>query len=208
MTHVAFIDSCVFIGYATDFEVTHVACVTFFEQTQYEKYTSESVERELIRKSKRRDVLYNDYSNFLAHGGRCLYIVSPSIYLNQNDERHLNDLRKRLSSIPAHEQLTFLRQFGKILKIRIKKAMGFIREIIPRNNDAYYKDIIRSVIINDDDSWIVNDAFQWSLSRSNVFFITSDSEIYNNRDELLRKLIDFKSLRESPMQIIHVSHHR
>ena len=82
--------------------------------------------------------------------------------------------------------------------------MGFIMQIAPRKNDVYFKDIIRSVIINDDDSWIVNDAVHWSLNIDNAIFVTSDGDIYNNREELLRKVIDFKSLTEAPMQIIHI----
>ncbi len=124
--------------------------------------------------------------------------------MNENDFRHLKELMRTLSSIPAHEQLTFLRLLGKNLKLRISKAMGFIMQIAPRNNDVYFKDIIRSIIINDDDSWIVNDAVHWSLNIDNAIFVTSDGDIYNNREELLRKVVDFKSLTEAPMQIIHI----
>jgi hypothetical protein len=50
----------------------------------------------------------------------------------------------------------------------------------------------------------VNDAVHWSLSIDNAIFVPSDGDIYNNREELLRKVIDFKSLTEAPMQIIHI----
>lgn len=201
----AFVDSCVFIAYATDFETLHSACVTFFEQTDCEKYTSESVDGELKRKLKKRDVLYRDYSTFLASGGEREYEVSSSIYINENDIRHLKDLIRHLSGIPAHEQLTFLRQFGKILKTRIGRAMGFIREVIPRNNNSYFKAIINSIIVNDPDCWILNDAVHWSLGRSNAIFVTLDGEIYGKRVELMRKVVDYKSLSEPPMQIIHIA---
>lgn len=200
----AFVDSCVFIGYATDFETLHSACVTFFEEMDYEKYTSKSVEGELGRKLKKRKELYDDYSQFLARGRKGEYIVSTSIYINKNDSRHLKDLIIHLANIPAHKQLTFLRQFGKILKFRIDKAMRFIKDVIPRNNDAYFKDILRAIIKNDYDSWILNDAIQWALSNSNIVFVTSDSEIYDNREELLRVVMEYKLLTQAPIQIIHI----
>ncbi len=204
MPYHAFADSCIFIAYGTDFEDFHPHCVAFFEQMNCEKHTSESVKGELDRKLKRRNLLYIDYSKFLTGTGAGEYRVSPGIHMNANDLRHLKDLIRTLSSISAHEQLTFLRLFGKNLKLQISKAMGFITQIAPRNNDVYFKDIIRSVIVNDDDSWIVNDAVHWSLSIDNAIFVTSDGDIYNNREELLRKVIDFKSLTEAPMQIIHI----
>ncbi len=130
-----------------------------------------------------------------------------SIYINDNDQRHLDELVRRLSGIPAHDKLTFLRLFGKTLRLRINKAMGFIKQVIPRNNDVYFKDIIRSVIINDADSWILNDAVHWSLSINNAVFVTLDSEIYDKREELIRKVMNYKVLTEAPMQIIHAGHH-
>lgn len=201
MSHDAFVDSCVFIAYAADFEVHHSSCITFFEQTECEKYTSESVEGELTRKVRRRNDLYRDYIGFLARGEA---EYRPSIYINKNDQRHLKDLIRTLSTIPAHDQLTFLRQFGKILKIRIDKAKGFISEVIPRNDNSYFKAIINTVIANEDDSWILNDAIHWSLSKSNAIFVTLDGEIYGQREKLIRKVIDFKSLTEAPIQIVHV----
>lgn len=83
--------------------------------------------------------------------------------------------------------------------------MGFIREVIPRNNNSYFKAIINSIIVNEPDCWILNDAVHWSLSRSNSVFITLDGEIYGKREELMRKVIDYKSLSEAPMQIIHIA---
>ena len=203
MPYNVFIDSCIFIAYGTEFEEFHSACITFFEQTECKKYTSESVEKELTLKLQKRNKLYRDYSKHLARGGNEEYKVSSDIYINKNDYRHLNDLIKYLSDISAHEQLTFLRQFGKKLKLRIDKAIGFLEEIIPRNNDAYFKDLIRSIIVNDYDSWIVNDAINWSLSTSNAVFATLDGEIYYKSDELLQMVKDYKFLTEPPMQIIH-----
>jgi predicted nucleic acid-binding protein len=205
MSHNAFIDSCVFIAYGTEFEEFHSACVTFFEQTECKKYTSKSVENELSRKMQKRDKLYQDYSKYLARGDNEEYKVSSDIYINENDRRHLNDLIRHLSDISAHEQLTFLRQFGKRLKHRINKAIGFLEEVIPINNDVYFKDIIRSVIVNDFDSRILNDAIQWSLSKDNVVFVTFDGEIYHNRGKLLQVVKNYKFLSESPIQIIHGS---
>lgn len=203
MHHDAFVDSCIFIAYATEFEDFHSKCITFFEDTECEKYTSESVEGELKRKLKRRNALYKDYSKFLASKSND---YSASIYLNENDIRHLQDFREHLASTPVHEQLTFLRLFGKKLEFRIKKAMRFIREIIPRNGDAYFKAIINSVISNENDSWILNDAVHLSLNNNNVVFVTLDGEIYHNREELLRKVIDFKFLTDAPMRIAHLGY--
>jgi predicted nucleic acid-binding protein len=201
----AFVDSCVFIAYATEFEIFHPACISFFEENRCEKYTSESVAGELKRKLKRRDELYKDYSKFLADGGKGEYTVPSNIYVNKNDNRHLKELVRHLSNTPADAQLTFLRLFGKRLRIRIDKSMGFIKEVIPRNNDAYFKDIIRAIIKNDYDSWILNDAIQWALSNSEVVFVTLDGEIYYNRGDLLRVVKDHKFLTEAPIQIVHIS---
>lgn len=201
MPHNAFVDSCVFIAYATEFEDHHPICVTFFEETKCDKYTSESVSRELSLKLKKRDDLYRDYSKFLAQGGT---EYRASIYLNDNDQRHLEQLVRQLSIVPAHEKLTFLRLFNKRLKLRIEKAMEFIIEVIPRNNNAYFKAIINSVIFNEPDCWILNDAIQWSLSKSEVVFVTLDGEIYAKREMLLNKVIDYKSLDTAPIKIIHI----
>ncbi|HYN44991.1 MAG TPA: hypothetical protein VER35_03245 [Candidatus Limnocylindrales bacterium] len=101
--------------------------------------------------------LYKDYSKFLAQGGT---EYRASIFLNDNDQRHLRELRRHLSGISAHDQLTFLRLFGKRLKLRIEKAVGFTKEVIPRNDDVYFKAIINSVIVNEPDCWILNPYFQ------------------------------------------------
>lgn len=204
MPHNAFVDSCIFIAYGTEFEYFHPACVAFFEQMNCEKYTSESVEGELRQKLNKREALYTDYSKFLTQGGTD---YRASIYLNDNDQRHLEELVRNLANIPAHAKLTFLRLSGKTLRLRINKAKGFIKQVIPRNNDVYFKDIIRSIIINDADSWILNDAVQWSLSINNAVFVTLDSEILDKREELVRKVMDYKGLIEAPMQIIHVGRH-
>jgi len=105
----AFIDSGIFIAYGTEFEEFHSACITFFEQTECKKYTSESVEKELSLKLQKRNKLYQDYSKHLARGDNEEYKVSPDIHITKNNYRHLNDLIKHLSDISAHEQLTFLR---------------------------------------------------------------------------------------------------
>jgi len=206
MPYNAFIDSCVFIAYGTEFEEFHSACITFFEQTECKKYTSESVEKELSLKLQKRNKLYQDYSKHFARSDNEEYKVSSDIYINENDRRHLNDLIRHLSDISAHEQLTFLRQFGKKLKLRIEKAIGFLEEIIPRNNNAYFKDLIRLIVVNDSDSWILNDAINWSLSMSNAVFVTLDGEIYYKSDELSQMVKDYKFLTEPPMQIIHGKH--
>lgn len=209
MSYKAFIDTCVFIAYGTEFEEFHPACTTFFEETDCEKYTSKSVEKELILKLKKRDKLYKDYSKYLARkdtGADEKYKVSSDIHLNNNDLRHLNDLIQHLSTTPAHHQLTFLRQFGKRLKHRINRALKSLEEIIPRNNDAYFKDIIRSVIINNADSWILNDAIHWSLNNNKAVFVTLDGEIYYNRDKLMQTVTDHKFLDKPPLQIIHGKH--
>jgi len=204
MSHNAFIDSCIFIAYGTEFEDFHSACVRFFETTECKKYTSESVEKELSLKLKKRNKLYRDYSKYLTKRGSEEYEVSPDIYLNDNDLRHLNELVNHLCDVPAHEQLTFLRQFSKRLELRIKTAIGILEEIIPRNNDTYFKALINSIIPNEFDSQILNDAIQWSLTcKDNVVFVTLDSEIYYNGDKLLQMVKEFKSLSKSPIQIIH-----
>lgn len=203
MQHNAFVDSCIFIAYATEFEVFHSSCITFFENTECEKYTSKYVEGELRKKLDRRTKLYNDYSKHLAGDHNDF---KTSVYINDNDKRHLKELITNLSGIPDYEQLTFLRRFGKLLKLRIEKAMGFIIEVIPRNGDSYFKDIIKSVVPNDDDSWILNDAIHWSLNKTNVVFVTLDGEIYHNREELLRKVMDFKYLNKAPMKIAHLGY--
>lgn len=120
--------------------------------------------------------------------------------------KDIRELINNLSGTPTHEQLTFLRRFGKLLKLRIEKAMDFITEVVPKNGDSYFKDIIKSVIPNDDDSWILNDAIHWSLNKTNVVFVTLDGEIYHNREELLRKVMDFKYLNEAPMKIAHLGY--
>lgn len=81
----AFVDSCVFIAYATEFEEFHSSCITFFEETECEKYTSKYVEGELNKKLDRRTKLYKDYSKYLACGDDDF---TPSVYLNNNDKRH------------------------------------------------------------------------------------------------------------------------
>lgn len=204
MPNNAFVDSCVFIAYATEFEEHHPICITFFEETKCDKYTSESVSRELSLKLRKRDDLYKDYSKFLAQGGT---EYTASIYLNDNDQRHLRELRRHLSGIPAHDQLTFLRLFGKRLKVRIEKGVGFIKEVIPRNNDVYFKAIINSIIVNEPDCWILNDAIQWSLSKREVVFVTLDGEIYHKRELLMQKVVNHKSLDTAPIQIVHLGFH-
>jgi len=201
MPNSAFVDSCVFIAYATEFEDHHPICITFFEEMKCDKYTSESVSRELSLKLKKRDDLYRDYSKFLAQGGT---EYRASIYLNDNDQRHLEEMVRQLSNIPAYEKLTFLRLFGKRLKLRIEKAVRFIKEVIPRNDDVYFKAIINSVIVNEPDCWILNDAIHWSLSNSDIVFVTLDGEIYSKREILLRKVIDYKSIDKAPIKIIHL----
>lgn len=204
MPNNAFVDSCVFIAYATEFEEHHPICITFFEETKCDKYTSESVSRELSLKLRKRDALYGDYSKFLAQGGTK---YRPSIYINDNDQRHIEEFVRHLSSIPAHEKLTFLRHLGKRLKIRINKAMGFISEVIPRNNDVYFKAIINSIIFNEPDCWILNDAIHWSLSNGDIVFVTLDGEIYHKREPLMQKVVDHKFLTKSTIQIIHLGYH-
>jgi len=60
--------------------------------------------------------------------------------------------------------------------------------------------------VNDSDSWILNDAINWSLSTSNAVFVTLDGEIYYKNDELLQMVKDYKFLTEPPIQIIHGKH--
>jgi len=202
MNH-AFIDSCVFISYATEFEDFHSSCITFFDETDCYKCTSESVKRELSLKLKKRNRLYQDYSKFLSKRGTEDYKVSPDIYLNKNDVRHLKEIVEQLSVISAHEQLTFLRQFNKRLGLRIERVVTNLNEVIPRNSDSYFKALINTIIPNEDDSWILNDAIHWSLTTENATFVTLDGEIYYNRDKLLKMVVKYKNLCEPPIEIVH-----
>lgn len=202
MNH-AFIDSCVFISYGTEFEDFHSSCITFFDKTDCYKCTSESVKRELSLKLKKRNKLYQDYSKYLSKRGNEEYKVSAHIHLNKNDLRHLKEIIQQLSVIPAYEQLTFLRQFNKRLELRIKRAIRNLDQVIPRNDDSYFKALINTIIPNEDDSWILNDAIHWSLTTENATFVTLDGEIYYNRDKLLKMVVDYKMLTEPPIEIIH-----
>lgn len=203
MSQNVFLDTCVFIAYSTEFEEFYSACVTFFQQTECKKYTSENVRDELNRKLERRNELYQDYSKYLARGGNEGYKVSSDINMNKNDFRHLKQLIKQLSDIPAHKKITFIRQFGKRLELRIETAIGILEEVIPKNHDSYFKGIINTVIKNDDDCWIIDDAFHWSQNKVNAVFMTLDGEIYYNRKKLLKVLKDYMDLSDSPIQIIH-----
>ena len=197
-----FADSCIFIGYAMEFEIFHVNCKVFFEKTEGDKYISKSVDDELKRKIKRRDDLYRDYIKYLGRNKKEKYV--STVPLNDNDKGHLKDLVCKLSNIPIIDQVNYLRNLGKILKSRINKAKSTIKDIIPRNNDVYFKDIIRTIVENDNDSWILNDAIQWSLENVYLTFVTADGDIYNDRDRLLQKVVDFKFLDKSPIGIIHI----
>lgn len=199
-----FADSCIFIGYAIDFEIFHKNCIVFFEKTDNDKYISESVNDELNRKIERRNALYKDYLRYLSRNKKEEY--KPTIYLNDNDNRHMEELIYNLSKTAIIDQINYLRNLGKILKSRINKAKKTIKYIIPAINDPYFKDIIKVIVENDNDCRILNDAIQWSLEKNaNIIFVTADGDIYDDRDKLLQRIMDYKYLDQPPINIIHIT---
>lgn len=75
-----FADSCIFMGYAMEFETFHINCKVFFEKTEGDKYISKSVDDELKRKIKRRDDLYRDYVKYLGRNKKEEYRETPPEY--------------------------------------------------------------------------------------------------------------------------------
>ncbi|HEC87172.1 MAG TPA: hypothetical protein ENI49_04820 [Thermoplasmatales archaeon] len=201
-----FLDTCIFLSYANQFEKHSDECEELFEKREYDKYTSENVIKELETRIKRRKMVYLNLLSCLS-SGKNLDELSPSseIYLNENDKRHIQELIDYLRKHPIEGTLSQFRLFLQLIERRINLAKNSLLEITPRSSDVYMKDIIKARIENDSDARIIMDAFEWSKTMNSPSFVTLDvGDIYRNKKAILRLLRDYKFLDEDPFRILYI----
>jgi len=201
-----FLDTCVFLSYANQFEGYSDECEELFEKREYDKYSSETVIKELETRIKRRKIVYLRLLLYLSSGKNLdEFFPSSEIYLSENDKRHIRELIEYLRKHAVENILSQFRLFMQIVEYRINLAKNSLLQITPESSDVYMKDIIKARIDNDSDTRVIMDAFEWSKTMNSPSFVTLDvGDIYRNKKAILRLLRDYKFLDEDPFRILHI----
>lgn len=200
-----FLDTNIFLGFATDFEEDHERCKEIFNR-DFTRRTGSRVNGELNRvRSRRYRVIYNDLLDFLT-SHLSIEKFTPSGNLSKNDERHLRDLLTRLEKIDPVSALNYLR-----IKIReiwdgVKHALTLvIRPFIKPYHYVACEVAIDGCINNMNDSRILSDALCWAEENQPLIFCTNDNKDYiANRIRICRILARIRpyGIDEIPIEIM------
>jgi len=202
-----FLDTCIFMSYANYIENYSSKCEQCFNRLEYRKYTSETVIGELDRKAGKRIVIYKNLLLHFALGGRPEDFTNlPDVYINESDLKNLIQILEYFRKLPPPRILSQFRLFLHIFETRLKDAKKNILKIVPKSTDLQTRGYIQVCVNNNvSDAQIIMDAFEWSTGRASPIFVTIDiTDIYKNKGEIMRTLINGKFLDSDPFCIKHI----
>lgn len=199
-----FLDTNIFLGFATDFEEDHERCKEVFFRN-YTRRTGSRVNSELNRvKSRRYRVIYNDLLDFLKRQ-MPINRFTPSVTLNENDGRHLKQLLKQLRKLSATKTLNYLRHKIREIWDGVKYALTLVcRPFITLYNYVICEVAINRCINNLNDARILSDALCWAENNQPLIFCTSDNKDFvSNRTMIYQRIAHIRSygLDDVPIEI-------
>ncbi len=104
-----FLDTNLFLTYATDFEQNHDKAIELFENETHKKFTGMRVKTELNKVLKRRKKVYRDVIKSCCQNGGTQSFTYPR-GLRKNDRLHLKQLFSQLRALMHVDVLTYLRE--------------------------------------------------------------------------------------------------
>lgn len=200
-----FLDTNIFLAYATDFERSHQKAVIIFHGP-HTRHTAIRVQAELSKIRKRRTKLYEDLDNFLG-GQYALQQFKPKVEINSNDERHLAQLLGELSKTDRNKVLRLFRSIRRIIDEQIRISFSLVaRPLVPISGDLACEAIIERLVTNQSDAEILVDALCWAENnhKSAIVFCTVDwTDVLSKRTDIYASICNIRlySRSEIPIEI-------
>ena len=191
----AFLDTNIFIAYATDFEKNHFKSVRLFHGN-HNRYSGIRVKAELNKIKNRRTKLYEDLYLFLSQGGS-IQNFHPQVQPSPNDQIHLNQLITQLSKSNKNETLKLLRKIVRIIELGVEYALSLvIKPLVPISGDLACERQISLLIGNTCDAEILIDALCWAekYNSSTITFCTTDyTDVLKNRAKIYMEICKIRA---------------
>jgi len=202
-----FIDTNIFLSYATDFEKNHDKSECLFHG-KYDRHTGIRVKMELDNIKKRRTKIYKDLLQFYKQNS-CISNFKPSVKLKKNDEIHLKELLNHLKTIKKSEVLRCIRTIGRIIDQGVRHALSLVASpLIPFSRDLLCEKQMEMCIRNQNDAKIFVDALCWAEDNSPAIFCTQDySDIVSKREAIYQKVRQIRAYdpEELPLKIVSLN---
>lgn len=201
----AFLDSNIFLAYATDFEPNHPKSRRLFHGN-YNRYSGIRVKAELSKIRRRRAKLYEELDIFLSQGNT-IQNFRPQIHLKGNDQIHVTQLLNQLAAIPKNDLLRLFRKIIRIIELEIENAFGMVtKPLVPISGDLACESQIDMLIGNSSDAEILVDALCWAEKKhsSKITFCTTDyCDILNKRIQIYKRICEIRAYlpAEIPLEI-------
>jgi len=202
------LDTNVIISYASDFEESHADCQTYFSLDVI-KTTCSRVNIELRRISSKRKKLYDDIKSF-ADNSPSIEDYTPSIPLNSNEIKHVQEIMPLLMKVPRYRIRQYLDRKIREIQSGINEAKRMLKKPFIRLYSHTALELqINKWINNMNDSQILSDSYCWSReARSNFVLSTNDySDFISNRDNLYYCVCGFYGVeyKDKNFEILSVS---
>ena len=122
-----FIDTNIFLCYATDFEENHAKSLRLFHG-EYNRHTGIRVRMELNKIKKRRVLVYKDLYRFYKYKSN-VSEFKPSVSLKENDAIHLRHLLDHLKTMDKSKVLKYLRTISRIIDQGVRHALSLVASL-------------------------------------------------------------------------------
>jgi hypothetical protein len=200
-----FLDSNIFLSYATDFEKNHKKSVRLFHGN-FNRYSGIRVRAELNKIRRRRWQLYEDLYAYLDQNKQTNEFVSQ-ITLSKNDRIHVEQLLNLLSKMSKEALMLLLRKISRIIEQGVQLALSMtLKPLIPISGDLSSEKQIAQITDNLSDAEILVDALCWAEKNhgSKITYCTTDyGDVLNKRVQIYGMICRIRaySLSELPLEI-------
>jgi len=198
-----FLDTNLFLCYATDFEKKHTKCQRIFNE-DYRRYTGKRVVEELEKIKRRRVPMYRDIISIYKSKDP-LRKLMQQYRINPNDLKHLSQLITHLRRMDKTKALTYLRQVSRLIERGVQYALSrVIKPLIQPSGDLTCEAAIEKCIGNFNDARILVDALCWAEKTKPATFCTLDySDIIARRELIYNRICRIRSYSpwQNPLKI-------
>lgn len=201
-----FLDTCIFLAcvYDSTIEKWSEECNALFDLTKVSLHTSESVNSELEKVSKRRKKFYQEMI--------CYYQNNKDLSsfnldeMNANDRSNFEKIIDQVKRLKKGMVLPYLRQLIYAVDMGIKELFDKIKKpLIARHKDPYKEDLIQAIIQNRHDSVIVCDFIAWAIRSGDGYFTTLDeNDVLQNREKLIEHIQKYWDACTDDIDFLHV----